>query len=314
MAFNAAYRSAWRDYYAERTAAELKADLLRLIEGMDEESAEICERQTEMMPHFFPDQILNVLKISSEGAEAMLTKPTARRLREVGVIGTKSGDALDAVKSRLSLPEAPLPELLSDSGLRFATTAFRQAVRGREVIDGGAYIGDTAHMFVQNYAARRVHAFEPEPGNFARMRKLVSDWNMEDRIRAVNKGLGSKPGEMRLWGTELGASTIRKSGFEEANARLIQITSIDSYCETEALDIGLIKLDVEGLEHDVLLGARSTIERCRPALVISIYHTAQDFFGIKPMLDSWDLGYKFEVRKLSADLCKELVLLCTPAS
>ena len=44
-------------------------------------------------------------------------------------------------------------------------------------------------------------------------------------------------------------------------------------------------------------GARKTIEKYRPVLLISMYHNPSDFFEIKPMIDSWNLGYKFSVYK-----------------
>lgn len=47
----------------------------------------------------------------------------------------------------------------------------------------------------------------------------------------------------------------------------------------------------------LLRGARRTIEKFRPVLLISMYHNPHDFFEIKPMIDSWNLGYKFSVYK-----------------
>gem|GEM_PF-6245178 len=35
--------------------------------------------------------------------------------------------------------------------------------------------------------------------------------------------------------------------------------------------------------------------RDKPILIVSIYHHAEQFFGIKPLLESWNLGYKFEI-------------------
>ena len=60
----------------------------------------------------------------------------------------------------------------------------------------------------------------------------------------------------------------------------------------------MIKLDVEGAELETIEGALETIRACRPVLLISVYHTPQDFFEIKPLLESLGLGYRFLVRKL----------------
>ena len=46
-------------------------------------------------------------------------------------------------------------------------------------------------------------------------------------------------------------------------------------------------------------------------LAISVYHRPEDFFGIKPLLESLDLGYRFQLRKLVFhDLVTEVLLLC----
>jgi len=72
--------------------------------------------------------------------------------------------------------------------------------------------------------------------------------------------------------------------------------SIDEFVEERALNVGLIKLDVEGAEYEVVLGVKETIMKQKPILVISLYHTFKDFFEIKPLIESWGLGYKFEIR------------------
>jgi hypothetical protein len=59
------------------------------------------------------------------------------------------------------------------------------------------------------------------------------------------------------------------------------------------LQIGLIKTDIEGGESALLRGAEQTIREQKPILIISIYHSYADFFGIKPLIESWNLGYQF---------------------
>ena len=44
--------------------------------------------------------------------------------------------------------------------------------------------------------------------------------------------------------------------------------------------------------------------------MISIYHNYDDFFNIKPLIESWNLGYKFKIIKPKIDcLILETVLL-----
>jgi hypothetical protein len=61
----------------------------------------------------------------------------------------------------------------------------------------------------------------------------------------------------------------------------------------------VIKLDVEGLESEIIRGAIESIKKYKPVLLISIYHTPEDFFHIKPFIENLNLGYNFLVRKLA---------------
>jgi hypothetical protein len=67
---------------------------------------------------------------------------------------------------------------------------------------------------------------------------------------------------------------------------------------------------LEGYERNFLLGAEKTIKEQRPALSISIYHNYEDFFTIKPLIESWNLGYAFKVLKpLDGRIMAETILL-----
>jgi hypothetical protein len=61
--------------------------------------------------------------------------------------------------------------------------------------------------------------------------------------------------------------------------------------------VSVIKLDIEGMELATIQGAKKTIVRDKPILLISIYHTPEDFFEIRPLIESWNLGYYFMVRE-----------------
>jgi hypothetical protein len=99
----------------------------------------------------------------------------------------------------------------------------------------------------------------------------------------------------------------------------IKITSIDSYLKGHNLedvsqniseDITLIKMDIEGEEMNAIKGAINTIKKYKPTLAISIYHTPQDFFEIKPMLEELVPEYKFIIKKANPySINHELMLL-----
>jgi len=63
-------------------------------------------------------------------------------------------------------------------------------VKGKVVIDVGAYIGDSAIYFALK-GARKVIAIEPHPGAFAEMLDNTKLNNMESVIIPINAGLAS---------------------------------------------------------------------------------------------------------------------------
>ena len=55
-------------------------------------------------------------------------------------------------------------------------------------------------------------------------------------------------------------------------------------------------MDVEGAEPDLLLGAKNTIRRYRPKLMISAYHQADHLFEIPELIRAMVPDYKLYVR------------------
>ena len=65
--------------------------------------------------------------------------------------------------------------------------------------------------------------------------------------------------------------------------------------------IKLVVSDLDGTlldsNSEVTETTVNTIKKFRPILLISIYHNMDDFLDIKPMIEDWNLGYKFKILK-----------------
>ena len=120
--------------------------------------------------------------------------------------------------------------------------------------------------------------------------------NESKKIVPINKALGSKDEELEIYLQDSGSS-INRVITENPAKEKIQVTTLDKFVKENNLEIGLIKVDIEGFEQEFLKGAFETIKAQKPTLLISIYHNASDFFDIKPMIESWNLGYKFRIVK-----------------
>ena len=188
----------------------------------------------------------------------------------------------------------------------------KQKILENDIIDAGAYIGDSA-LVLSPYTKGKIHSFEPEMRNFKKLKKTI-DANSLKNVIPVKCGLGSEVCEKDFFVSDFDVTSSYNddciwSKEKSDNREHVAITTIDKYVEENNIKIGLIKTDVERFEQELLKGAINTIKRDKPVLMISIYHTYDDFWNIKPLIESWNLGYTFTIRKpASQDICCDLVL------
>lgn len=129
-------------------------------------------------------------------------------------------------------------------------------------IDGGAHHGTWALRLSERF--KFVHAFEPDPENYAAlMRACVSN----GRVIVRRMALIDKPCTVRVVAPKHKELKTRSRQVVVSEAGDVKATNIDSMGLT---DCGLIKLDLEGCEFPAVQGARKTIERCRPVLIVEL--------------------------------------------
>lgn len=181
--------------------------------------------------------------------------------------------------------------------------------KNKHIIDAGGFIGDSAIVF-SDYTSEKVHSFEPTSNNFQNLLKTI-ELNSKNNIVAVNKALGDKNGSLELFAN--GSASGLLDVHNTQNSEVCEMITLDEYVQHNNLAVGLIKTDLEGAEQLFLRGAATTIKTQRPTLLISIYHTADDFFKIKPLIESWNLNYDFKIVKpLDGQVLLETLLICEP--
>ena len=173
-----------------------------------------------------------------------------------------------------------------------------EKIKAKDIIDVGGFIGDSA-LILSSYTDKKVYSFEALQVNFEAMKKTI-ELNRLTNVKLEKLALGSEPGEAKMPKCDLIASglSIQINGdlpFE--NYETVPMETLDNYVEINNLSVGLIKVDIEGFEQEFLKGAEQTIKKQKPTLLISIYHNYNDFFKIKPLIESWDIGYTFKIVK-----------------
>ena len=178
--------------------------------------------------------------------------------------GVRMGiDPTDRIERRFAIRsyERPL--------LRLLATTLRA---GDAVIDGGAHVGYVAlHAGAAVGSTGAVIAVEPDPGNLVRLRANIDRNTYPVRVEAA--ALSNRSGTARftrdLTQGETGWGSLLTDPGERSDAIEVPTTTIDALASTvEDRPLRLIKLDVQGAEHDALLGAERTLSTHRPMVVV----------------------------------------------
>lgn len=165
------------------------------------------------------------------------------------------------------------------------------------VVEVGANIGTHTVFYARH--AERVIAFEPLPAAFECLRYNTDGLG---NVRLYRSAAGKDFGSASMFTPELnyGASFTT----DGADVLVIPIDSL----ELDACDF--IKIDAEGDEVDVLIGAEKTIERFRPAMLIEINRSTLERKGLTAeFLLSVIKSFGYEIEGFDGSVCCDVI--CT---
>jgi FkbM family methyltransferase len=219
---------------------------------------------------------------------------------------------MESIKKKYPLPVNIYEESIFKykHGLKFLPQDIIKSLNNKVFLDCGAYVGDSALMFIRDYNPSKVYSFEPIIGNYNNLLVNIENNNLKNLI-PINKGLGEKSYILNIHSLDV------SSFISEAGDAKINVISIDEFVSENDLSVGLIKMDVEGYELEALRGAKNTIKDFKPLLLIGIYHNPEEFFGTKKYLEKLMPDYQFKIKFLSdirplAEI--HLIAWCEPQS
>jgi FkbM family methyltransferase len=147
---------------------------------------------------------------------------------------------------------------------------------GATVIDVGANIGFFTMRFAQWVGeSGRVLAIEPARDNAACLARRLKGRGLMRRVHLIEAVAAETEGSAHL------ALNPRHPGDHRISDRGIEVqaVTIDAVLTASAGPVTLIKVDVQGAELRVLTGARDTVARFRPALLVEVDAAALCRFG-----------------------------------
>lgn len=188
----------------------------------------------------------------------------------------------------------------------------KERIKWKDIIDCWAFIGDSAIMFskelwfLNDGVINHIYCLEPNKQNQKYLKSTIKQNNKSSKIIPLELWVWKKK-ETLHFSMEWSWSHVTDG---DKNECVIDVDTIDNIVKNNNIEPWLIKRDIEWLEYDSLLWAKETIRKYKPILLVSIYHNWRDFYEIKPLIESWNLGYKFKIRHLSTHLFFETMLIC----
>lgn len=145
---------------------------------------------------------------------------------------------------------------------------------GMVALDIGAYVGYfTLAMAARTGPTGCVYGFEPNPDQAAWLRRSVSANGLQHTF-TVPCALGSATGNFVLSVPENSSmACIRKEALNTPGNYDVEMTTLDKWFDStpNVETVDFIKLDVEGMELDVLRGAINIIEKFKPQIICEIH-------------------------------------------
>lgn len=143
-------------------------------------------------------------------------------------------------------------------------------------VDAGANQGEFT-LYASKRCAKVV-AFEPS--HFQERLKRNILLNSLTNIVVENRALGSCTGKVMLYDSNEdfndgtyneGLATLYPGGTRSAPKFEVSMITLDDYIEENNIErVDVIKMDVEGSELDILMGAQTTIGRFKPVMLVEI--------------------------------------------
>lgn len=140
------------------------------------------------------------------------------------------------------------------------------------IVDIGANIGVVSLDWASRLPHVRIHAFEPHPGTFAMLAENITANHLLERVICHQQAVGREAGTLTFRTAGLSVlTTAHKNLADNATGEFTASTvSLDQIVERCAQDgaVGLVKIDAEGAEAEILEGARpETLKEIRQFVI-----------------------------------------------
>ena len=195
---------------------------------------------------------------------------------------------LRIVNRRMPLPKAVFKNLPSEEEY-----LMKYMVPKHEgcFVDVGANVGSWTFLLAEKGIT--VHAFEPSPRSYGILKEKAEKYG-NVHVYSFALGENNYEAQLHLHQTSGHDSITKREGDYTGRHTRVTVRTLDSF---NLRNVGLVKIDTEGYEVPVLLGARKTIVNHKPRLIIEVHRPhneqAQKITTILKQLNySWLIRFK----------------------
>ncbi|MDD2462576.1 MAG: FkbM family methyltransferase [Desulfobulbus sp.] len=175
------------------------------------------------------------------------------------------------------------------------------------VFDVGGNIGCFSLAVLFKFPNAKLHVFEPSPFNYNRLEVNLINNKVIANLHQMALSTHDSPDIMSFSETKNSPSTMHFAENGDCNLIDVFVTSLDEFCEKENISfIDLLKIDVEGYECDVLLGAERLLNSgAIKTIYIEVCSGSLKRAGssVKSLWDIWG-RFNYEARYLNGQLCR----------
>jgi len=134
-------------------------------------------------------------------------------------------------------------------------------VKGKDVVDVGAYVGDTSIYYYLYGKAKHVYALEPFPYLYDKGMQLIKKNKLAKFISFFNNGVSGEKGTTKILESK---TNFDKVGVNKSDSegRLVKIVSLDEFVKKYNIHNAFLKVDCEGCEYSIFQKiSKKTLQR-----------------------------------------------------
>jgi FkbM family methyltransferase len=162
---------------------------------------------------------------------------------------------------------------LASNGERRVQACLREILsdgESRVVFDIGANIGEWSKALIEQSRGWKaplfVHAFEPCSSTYSTLIQNLESWRITDKVKPHRIALSAEEGERTFYslGENQGRNSLYPHERESQSVAIVPCSTIDRWCEEAGIArLFFVKIDTEGHDYEVLIGAKEMLKSAR---------------------------------------------------